>query len=531
MYSLLLAGIVLLASASCVNSNAPEFDPLAPEPVAVNVELDSQLAVVQPNAFGIHTSVYDNALNQPEVPELLRSAGITMLRYPGGGYSDNYHWSTHDMTAWCNGDDGYLARGTDLGNYVRLLDQFRGIITVNYGSNLAGDGPGEPKEAAAWVAYANGDPANTTVIGPDSAGNDWRSVGFWATVRASTPLATDDGYNFLRVGHPAPLDIEYWEIGNEVFGNGYYGEGNSLYELDLHLPCSAPERAGHANLSPATYGANVREFVREMKAVDPTIKVGAVLNTPPLDYRWGPTWNDDVLSQSADVIDFGIVHWYAEADVSALATVAGRSIPEMISELRADFATHAGARAAELEILVTELGTRARVSQESSQLTGLFAANSYATFLAHGVSHIDWLELHQVEDREEDLIFPPSFLSERDAAFRGPAYHGIQMVHHLAKPGDALVRVSSDTSSLVAHAARGAHGSARVMLSNGSRILTRLVTLTGLQGSSARRYDYFPLEQAHGTVTEGQALAAVDGAFTVEVPPYGISVVVVGSEP
>jgi hypothetical protein len=91
---------------------------------------------------------------------------------------------------------------------VPLIDQLgTAIVTVNYGTNLDGSGGGEPAEAAAWVAYANGSPSNTQPIGKDSKGNDWKTVGFWATLRASKPLAVDDGYNHLRIGHPDSLGI------------------------------------------------------------------------------------------------------------------------------------------------------------------------------------------------------------------------------------------------------------------------------------------------------------------------------------
>ena len=77
----------------------------------------------------------------------------------------------------------------------------------------------EPPEAAAWVAYAN---ATTNIfgtvsdvtLGVDSLGNDWKTAGYWAIMRAAAPLATDDGYNFLRLKRGAPFGIRHWEIGN-----------------------------------------------------------------------------------------------------------------------------------------------------------------------------------------------------------------------------------------------------------------------------------------------------------------------------
>ena len=89
----------------------------------------------------------------PEVPALLRAAGITTLRYPGGGFADNFHWSTNKPS---NSQSGTALRysgfapGTDFGHFVRLIDQVgTTVITVNYGSNQDGAGGGEPAEAAA----------------------------------------------------------------------------------------------------------------------------------------------------------------------------------------------------------------------------------------------------------------------------------------------------------------------------------------------------------------------------------------------
>ncbi|HEX5201746.1 MAG TPA: alpha-L-arabinofuranosidase, partial [Actinoplanes sp.] len=59
---------------------------------------------------------------------------------------------------------------------------------------------------------------------------------------------------------------KYWTIGNENYGNGHYG---SSWEAD-----------DHADKSPAQYAAEVVAYADAMKAVDPTIKVGAVLTMP-----------------------------------------------------------------------------------------------------------------------------------------------------------------------------------------------------------------------------------------------------------
>ena len=169
-------------------------------------------------------SAGDNQLMDAMMPQVLQNSGITTLRYPGGAYADNYHWSTYKPTKSQGTDQvGHYAPNNDFGHFARLLDKVgTAVVTVNYGSNLDGTAGGTPEEAAAWVAYAMGDPANTKTIGKDASGRDWQTVGYWAGLRASQPLATDDGVNFLRIAHPTPVLIKYWEVGNEVYKNGYY---------------------------------------------------------------------------------------------------------------------------------------------------------------------------------------------------------------------------------------------------------------------------------------------------------------------
>ncbi len=477
--------------------------------VTVTIDTEQVLRIVPPYAYGMHASVYDNALQDPALKEELDGAGIALLRWPGGGYSDNYHWATHTMSAWSNGQRGYLAPETDFGNFVRMLDRVERVamITVNYGSNQYDDGPGEPKEAAAWVAYANGDPADETVIGEDSTGFDWQTVGYWAGLRASEPLPADDGFNPLRIHRPEPLGIEYWEIGNEVFGNGYYQNGgNDGFELDLHVPYDGTPRRGHEDLSPRAYGAGVREFVAEMKAVDPSIKVGAVLVTPPADYSWAPTYNRDVLSECGEEIDFGIIHWYPQGN---LLTKPAEEMEVMFETLRAEFEAHAGDNAENLEITVTEVGPPPGYSDKQASVSGLFAADAYLSFIRHGASNIDWLELHNGTFLHEESDEP------------GRAYYGIKFAHDLAGPGERIVAAEADQPGVRVHAGVREDGSLAVMLINPAVFRVSEVTIVAHEASQDATIRSFSSSQSRtpDSVKGPEALQKVDGQVIVTVGP------------
>lgn len=464
---LVLGPLLLILLAACIEED-PAPERLAGQDPSIAIDLGVIRATVSPVAFGMHTSVYDNALRDPRLPDQLAEAGIALLRYPGGGYSDNYHWSTYSMTPWSDGNPGYLAEGNDFGGFVSVLDATgtQAMITVNYGSNLAGDGPGEPKEAAAWVAYANGDVDDETVIGEDGTGVDWMTVAHWARMRASAPLATDDGYNFLRIERAEPLGIRYFEIGNEVFGNGYYGTN---FELDLHLPYTGDDeaRVGHEALGPTTYGRGVVAYAEAMRAVDPSIAIGAVLNTPPKDYEWGPDWNERVLAECADVIDFVVVHFYRGSDDHSVLRAPHADIDEIMRELGDSLAEAAGEDAGDIEVAVTELGPN--TGDVSPVAVGIFAAEAHATFLEEGAKNLDWLELHK-----------PSFIDERTGR-TGPAYDGIRLARLLAGPGDRYVQAASGTPGVYVHAAVRENSTVGLMVVNvnDDDVTALPVTITG----------------------------------------------------
>lgn len=500
--------------------------------VTVTVSPHSTIATMPEYGIGVHTSVYDNDLRYEgssaysQLDSRLDDAGIKVLRYPGGGYADIFHFSTsrgyydggmvgHGFTPWWGqeGDYGWMANKTDFGSFVNLLDatDSKTVITLNTGGALKYDNPlnptklvapshgGQPQEAAAWVAYANADAsiygaASDVSLGVDAEGNDWKTAGYWAKLRASTPSqyrswAQSDGvYDstnaFLAIDRDDPVGVEYWEIGNETFGAGYYGGGNQ-YALNYAVPYDGTDRDDNPALSPAAYGQQVNAFVEAMKAVDPTIKAGAVLATPPDDYRWSyadlndngrkdanePYWNDEVLSHTdaglgkvADNIDFVIAHWYpwfAQSDTAGVLNAPRTTIPQMIHGATpgVDTGADAGLRdsiaawrtdgdANALEIFVTETDG----AGYEPAIDGLFAADEYVTFFENGVSNVDWLELHSsVLDSNND----PEF-----------AYYGIQAVHLLAEVGDELASTTTSEDDVRVHAAVKADGSVAVMVIN-----------------------------------------------------------------
>ena len=130
------------------------------------------------------------------------------------------------------------------------------MVTIDYGS-------GSPQEAAAELAYLLGSPTDTTMIGSGMEWSDsasawqnvnWQTVGYWAGLRAATPLGTNDGYNFLRVGRASPFTgINYWEVGNEQYGT---------WEINHYSPTGV----GGSSTSPYNFPGAYAQFAASFSA-------------------------------------------------------------------------------------------------------------------------------------------------------------------------------------------------------------------------------------------------------------------------
>jgi hypothetical protein len=464
---------------------------LAQTTSTVTVNAANSLAVIPATGVGLNTAVWDANLLDSDVPSLLSAAGIGALRFPGGSTADDYNWQTDSIVT---GQGGYA-------NPANTFDAFMGVakavgavpvITVNYGSSTSGNGGGTPAFAASWVQYAN----------------------------------VTKGYG-----------IKYWEIGNEVYGNGEYG---SAWETDLH--------SAH---DPATYGANVASFAAAMKAVDPTIKVGVVLTAPGY---WpdgqSPNWNTNVLAQCATAIDFVIVHWYpqnpgSESDANLLAAPhsgigGGPGIPAMMSKVKALISQYAGSNAANIQVFVTEMNS---VSYDPGKQTvgvvnALFIADGITTWLENGVANVDVWDLHNgsTNGNTSSSLFGSATFGDYgilsnassgepalDTPF--PTYYGMQMLASLGKPGDKLVTTGSSNSLLSTHAALRANGDLTLLLVNKdpTNTTTANVAVSGFVPASTGTVQTYG--KTSSAITSSGA-SGLGSSFSIAAAPYSLTTVV-----
>lgn len=475
--------VVLLAALASWIAFAPRRALSAP-PLSVTVDAGRGLGTIPATAFGVNTAVWDNHLLDEAIPSLLRQAGVSVLRYPGGRTADNYHWADNTL-----GNGGYTNPRDTFDAFMGVAQRTgaRPLITVNYGSNLARTDGGDPVEAAAWVHYAN-------------------------AIR---------GYG-----------VRDWEIGNEVFGNRTYPNG---WETDLH-----------ARKGPEVYADNVLVYAAKMKAADPSIKVGVALTTPGYwPHGQSPDWNRIVLARACAAIDFVDVHWYPSAANGSDADLldSTEKIAVAMKTLRSEIAQSCGARASSVQIYLGEINTNNMGKQLVSPVNALFLADGLMTWLENGAVNASWWDLHNGLDTRGN--YAPSLYG--DAAYgdlgmladgacaRGlceprantpfAPYDGLRMLAHLGGVGDRMVATSTGARAVGAHAVRHANGDLAVLLINRSP--------TGRHDAMVRLVDYAPASRARVyTYAPGAAGIAesihldITHAVVQSLPPYSLTVLV-----
>ncbi len=189
-----------------------------------------------------------------DVFERVRALRPAFLRWPGGNVAQDYHWRwgvgpRDQRVTWTNLSWRNEPEPSDFGTdeYVRFCRRVgaQPAITVN----VEGRGA-TAAEAAAWVEYCNG------------------------------PASSPHGALRAAHGHPERYGVQYWELGNEVWGSWVRGHSDA-----------------------ETYARNAVRYQAAMRAVDPTIRLIAVGDND-LD------WNRTVLRRAGAVIDLLSIHHY-----------------------------------------------------------------------------------------------------------------------------------------------------------------------------------------------------------------------------
>lgn len=196
------------------------------------------------NVFDRGHGVWNPVKNEP-VPEMVdfaRKAGMTVQRFPGGCGSHRFDWKKAIGTPAERPNQKF-----GLPEFLRFCEATGAepLITIAcYVGNAAG--------AAELVEYLNA---------PDDGKHPW------AARRAAD-------------GRKEPWNVVWFEYGNE----SYHGDHKTR------------------TMTPQEYTTHYLEYRRAMQAVDPKVRLGAIL--------YQPDWDQVILKQAGSEIDFIIRHMY-----------------------------------------------------------------------------------------------------------------------------------------------------------------------------------------------------------------------------
>ena len=309
----------------------------------------------------------------------------------------------------------------------------------------------------------------------------------------------------------------------------------------------------NALLSPAAYGQAVKAFSIAMKAVDPTIKVGAYSSTPPGDYSWdyisgvnnGQHWTPQVLAQCGSNIDFVIVHWYPNFSDNVgtnLLSEVGSTIPVMINGTGPyphtgtnsgleDWITNYCPNPANVQIASPSLAPTTTPTWSMAPMDmpilgpveALFAADCYSTWLNYpAFANADWL------DFDGD-----SFLG---SGSNGPVVCAMQMLRHLCNPGDAFVKATSDTSTLRVQGVVRQDGNLGILLINESINSSQTVNVTVTNANLNTTGTIYQFGTNNWTISTNEvpatgpssnSISSVGSTFSVTLPAYTMDVLVI----
>ena len=393
---------------------------------------------------------YDWPDNASSITSAFNAAGIKAIRWPGGSWSDDYHWgyqpggSTLIPSYMCQtaspvaGGWGGYSTFADFVSSIPLAGPYDLALTANYGTNEACTGGGDPSEAASWAAAAV------------SAG----------------------------------ITVSHMTVGNEEYGN---------WETDLH---ANPH-------DPATYAEAVTGssgYYELIKAASPKSLVGVVVDADNTDGGWDNT----VLANAKGSYDFVEFHYYPEApgqeDDTALVQQLAPNLTTNLNILKAELAKWGTPNT---PIYVGEMGSvYTNPGKQSWSITqGLFAGQVLGEMMNDGVSRATWWigfggcadstyganfssSLYGWQDFGAYNVFSdgPSDNTCPDAGPIGtmsPTARAYQLFSNIAINGESVLTptVTGDTTDVRAYAATNNGGTA-LFLFNTNETTSQPVTVT-----------------------------------------------------
>ena len=371
----------------------------------------------------------------------------------------------------------------------------------------------------------------------------------------STPEEAAYGVRMFNITNHC--NFRYWEIGNEVGG---------FWEWDWNT--NAPWK----DHDPWTYAMRFTNYYAQMKAADPTIKIGVVADitedgtvnnydhpvvnprTGVTHYGWTPVMLTYMRSNNC-IPDFLIEHNYGPTAGDTQDLLCSKQWASDAASLRQMLADYLGNAATNVTLEVTENGMGGD-KQYSSLPGGLFYADSFGQILQTEFNSRLWWDMRNGANSlaDSDPAFygwrtdgSGNFISDAGIVYglggvgsAYPTYYCAKLMPYFAKDGDTVVSATSDYELLSTYAVKRTNGTLTLLVINksSSSNLTAAINLAGyLPHTNSTVYSYgIPQDTAArtglGSPDIAQSnLAGVQSSFSVTFAPFSATVIVLSAAP
>lgn len=416
-------------------------------------------------------------------------------------------------------DEYHWASNTTLTNTWRWSTSFANFINVatNLGSQAfitVNYGTGTPAEAAAWVRSAN------------------------------------------VTNH---LGFKYWEIGNECYGT---------WETDANV---SPH-------DPYTYAMRAASYYTQMKAADPTIKIGVVAvpgedsssngytSHPAMNPRTGLAHNGWVpvmlttLKGQGITPDFMVHHRYPEYTSAANPTGSDSDASLLQSstawfsdaaELRQEITDYFGTTGTNIELVCTENNNDAGAQgrQSTSLVNGLYYADSLAHLMKTEFNAFVWWDLRNGTDTSGD--FNPQLYGWRSYGDLGiinglntkhPTFFAAKLMRQFIQDGGQVLTASSDYPLLSAYSTRGSSGALLLLVlhKDPSTNFNAQIAIEGFVPDASSTLVSYGIPQDEAARTNAPAaaqdlatnsFAGASASFNYSFPPYSMTLLTLAPAP
>gem|GEM_PF-761398 len=619
--------VIHLQSQQSGQFNALQLRSLPPlTNVTASIIATQTVRTVDNRIFAANTAIYDAQLHGPASVPLLFEADNQALRWPGGSYGDTFHQATEHLRpsyeprttnflyiARHTGAQHYMIANYGTGTPEEAADWVRYVNITNAAGakywEIGNEIPGTWEADEVIAPFVPGDilnlpslasklytPTNnisTYVRGTFSTSTLTTLTNYMANPGPNAAALTSalvSELNQLVNGTPSPVKVydptrfagvtlrpvtsnnvalpippAGQDVNNRMVLEDAYPAELAKVSPAIDLASSWPDV--YLPHDPWTYAQRFAQYYTQMKAVDPTIKIGAVgetsetgtvngythhfgvnLRTGTTNYAWMPVMLSTLRSLGVTP-DFVIYHNYAGSGDAALLQWSKR-LAKDAADMRQLLNDYIGAASTNTELAITEVGGSGSDQSSTSLVGGLFLADNAGQCLQSEFNTRLWwafrnggsavapnTNIYGWRNFQDYGTVPRT--DSTALTNRYPTYYATKLLQHFARGGDLVVAVTNDSPLLATYAVRRANGALTLLVINKSPSLT----LTGnfnfigfTADTNVTMWSYgIPQDEAARTGIGSADLAVTNllgtnpTNFSLAFAPYSMSVLLFGS--